>query len=98
MKELNSTAMNMVSGAGGLVDGDGVGAFWGSILGAIDGFGTGAAVGGKYGGAGGWIVGGIAQLVGLTASAVGAGIGGYLYGGLVGYDKAKDYIETYRKM
>lgn len=98
MKELNSTAMNMVSGAGGLVDGDGVGAFWGSILGAIDGFGTGAAVGGKYGGAGGWIVGGIAQLVGLTASAVGGGIGGYLYGGIVGYDKAKDYIETYRKM
>ncbi len=98
MKELTFAETTSVSGAGGLMDGDGVGAFWGSILGAIDGFGTGAAVGGKYGGAGGWIVGGISQLVGLTVCAVGAGIGGYLYGGILGYEKAQAYIETYRNM
>ena len=74
MKELTITEVASVSGAGGIVDNDFTGAIWGSILGAIDGFGTGAAVGGKYGGAGGWIVGGIAQLVGLTVSAVGGGI------------------------
>ncbi|WP_241608425.1 DUF5862 family protein [Rosenbergiella epipactidis] len=98
MKEISLIEMTKISGAGGLIDGDFNGAFWGALLGAIDGFGTGAAVGGKYGGAGGWLIGGIAQLVGLTACAVGAGIGGYLYGGILGYDKAKPYIASYREM
>jgi len=98
MKEISLIEMTKVSGAGGLMDGDFNGAFWGAITGALDGFGSGCAVGGKYGGAGGWLIGGISQLVGFTVSAVGAGIVGYVYGGVVGHEKSSLLWSSFRNM
>ena len=86
MRTLTIEEMNATSG----------GDLAGAIIGMFDGAATGMAIGGKWGGAGGFIVGGIAQLFGLIIPTImGAGLG-FVMGAATDSQTVLDLLADYR--
>lgn len=68
----------------------------GAIWGALDGALTGLAIGGKWGGAGGFLFGGVAQLVGWVGSAIIGGAAGGAVGWIYGQPVVANLANSYR--
>ncbi|MEB7540520.1 hypothetical protein NGC37_19640 [Pantoea anthophila] len=67
-----------------------------AIIGLFDGASTGMAIGGKWGGAGGFIVGGIAQLFGLIIPTIMGGIAGFIGGAITDTETIMNVVAEYR--
>lgn len=68
----------------------------GLVWGFSDGILTGYALGGKWGGNGGWIAGGITQLLGLFVSGFVTGIYGAFVGALTNRNEVGELLKDYR--
>ncbi|MGC0787559.1 hypothetical protein WKH27_19620 [Pantoea agglomerans] len=86
MRTLSHEELNSVSGA------DLAGAF----IGMLDGAATGMAIGGKWGTGGGWIVGGIAQLVGIIVPTIMGGVTGLIAGAATDTETVMGLMADYR--
>ncbi|QHM71149.1 hypothetical protein [Mixta intestinalis] len=94
MRELTQIESQQISGA---VVASMDEALEGFIWGLGDGAMTGMSIAGKFGGAGGFIVGGIAQLVGYALTPFIGGIIGGIGGAIFGRDMIADTLAHYRE-
>ncbi|ORM54449.1 hypothetical protein HA41_05530 [Pantoea conspicua] len=86
MRTLSHEELNSVSGAD----------MAGALFGMMDGAATGMAIGGKWGTGGGWIIGGISQLVGIIVSPIMGGLLGLVVGAATDVDTVRELIADYR--
>ncbi|WP_034917884.1 hypothetical protein [Erwinia sp. 9145] len=95
MRDLSISELQYISGAGPITQPDF--AYLDDLfLCMLDGMATGMAIGGKWGGAGGFIVGGISQLVGLIIPTIMGGALGLFSGLIIGKEATSQLLSDYR--